>query len=157
MDTINNQVWYSGDWKKQNNPKEPYNGVQIIATANYNPITSPPSPQTLLSVDVEVIDYTKAPNGVSSMVRLYKTGDWYDIPIPENSTESPPVPNADFTITSTDEAHLGKQLQLTVMTSGIYLQVQFRYGLNANSEELGFIMKFDETYIEGQDPIQVPG
>ncbi len=149
MDTTNDSIWYSGDWKQQNNPEVPYNGVKIIATANYSPITSPPSPQTLLSVDVEVIDYTLDPNGVSSTVHLFKTGDWYAIPIPKNIEVSPPEPNTDFTITSTDEAHVDQQLQLAVTTSGIYLQVQFRYGLNTNSEELGFIMKFDETYPEG--------
>ena len=145
MDSTNNQVWYSGDWKQQNNPEVPYNGVQIKATANYSPPTSPPSSQTLLSVDVEVIDYTLNPNGVSSTVHLSKTGTWYGIPIPENNTVSPPEPNLDFTITSTDGAHLDMQLQLAVTTSGIYLHIQFRYGIDGYMEELGFIMKFDET------------
>jgi hypothetical protein len=146
MDTTNDSVWYSGDWKQKNNPEVPYNGIQIIAKANYSQPTSPPTTQTLLSVDVEVVDYTLDPNGVSSTVHLFKTGDWYDIPIPENNEVSPPEPNTDFTITSTDEAHLGKQLQLTITTSGIYLNIQFRYGVHAYNEELGFIMKFDETY-----------
>jgi hypothetical protein len=145
MDSTNNQVWYTGDWKQQNNPQEPYNGVQIKAKANYSPLTSPPSSQTLVSIDVEVVDYTKAPNGVSSTVHLTKTSTWYAIPIAENNGASPPEPNRDFTITSIDGAHVGKQLQLAVTTSGIYLNIQFRYGVQAYSQELGFIMKFDET------------
>jgi hypothetical protein len=148
MDNTNNQVWYSGDWKQQNNPEVPYNGVQIKATSNYSSPTSPPTSQTLVSVAIEVIDYTKSPNGVSSTVHLSKTGIWYGIPIPENNAVSPPQPNDDFTITSTDGVHQGKQLQLTVTSSGIYLNIQFRYGVQANNEELGFIMKFDETYTE---------
>lgn len=156
MDNINNNIWYSGDWKQVNNLQEPYNGIQIKAKANYSPTTSPPSSQVLISVDVEVVDFTKDPKGVSSTVNLSTTDVWYDIPIPENNEVSPPQTNLDFTVISTDEAHLGKLLQLAATTSGIFLNIQFRYGLNANTEELGFIMKIDETYTEGQNPIQIP-
>ena len=150
MDHIIENVWYSGDWKQQNNSQEPYNGVQIKAKANYSPVTSPPTPQTLLSVDVEVIDYTKDTKGVSSTVNLSEMDVWYGIPIPENNEVSPPQFNLDFTIKSISDSHAGKLLQLTTMEDSIYLQIQFSYGdvIFFNSE-LGFIMRIDEIYTEG--------
>lgn len=150
-------VWYSGDWKQQNNNKVPYNGLQIKATANYSLPTSPPSTQNLVSVDIEVVDYTYDPKGVSSHLILTENNTWYDIPIPENTEISPPEPNADFTVRGIDNDSLGK-LQLFVTTSGIYLNIEFSYGPTTNGrEELGFIMKINSTYQEGQDPIQVSG
>lgn len=157
MSTTNKNIWYTGDWKQQNSPKAPYNGVQIRAKANYSAVTSPPTPQKLVSLDLDVVDFTKDPNGVSSNVTIYKTGVWYDIPIPENKLVSPPEPNSDFTVISIDFTSLG-QLQLYTTTTGVYLNIQFRYGLKDKTrEELGFIMKVSEVYHEGQDPIIVSG
>ncbi|MFY0629707.1 MAG: hypothetical protein JXR05_04950 [Flavobacteriaceae bacterium] len=155
MDNKNESVWYSGNWKAQNNSQEPYNGVKIIAKANYSAITSPPTSQKLVSVDIEVVDYTKDPNGVSSSISMSKTGVWYNIPVPDNDEVSPPEPNTNFTITSIDNNNLNELLQLVADTAGIYLNIQFRFGLNAYNEELGYIMKFDETYVDGKNPIQV--
>ncbi|MCX2763687.1 hypothetical protein [Aquimarina muelleri] len=154
---MNNNIWYTGDWKQQNNKEIPYNGVQIRARANYTPVTSPPSSQKLDSVDLEVVDFTKNPEGVSSSIVIYKTGVWFDIPIPENNTVSPPQPNTDFTVMGIDYTGLGK-LQLEATTTGIFLNIQFRYGIQSRSrEELGFIMKISEVYNEGEDPIKVSG
>ncbi|WP_459210839.1 hypothetical protein [Aquimarina rhabdastrellae] len=145
----NDNIWYSGDWKQQNNDRVPYNGVKIEGIGNYSAPTSPPTTQNLVSVDVTVTDYTKDPKGVASIVTLSRTGTWYDIPIPENTHISPPQPNSDFTITDVYLTGLGK-LKLEVTTTGIYLRIQFRYGEeNRTREELGFILKFSETYEQG--------
>lgn len=148
MDNINENVWYSGDWKQQNNSEAPYNGVQIKTKANYSPSTSPPIAQALVSVDVEVIDYTKAPKGVSSTVNLSEMDVWYDIPIPEDNEVSLPESSLDFTIKSISDCHPGKLLQLTTTAEHIYLQIQFSYGdVIFSNSEVGFIMKIDGNYI----------
>jgi hypothetical protein len=155
MNDTKEYIWYTGDWKQQNNAEIPYNGVQIKARANYIPLTSPPTSQKLISVAIEVVDYTNSINGISSNLILYKTGIWYGIPIPENTEVSPPQPNLDFTVIGIDSVSLG-QLQLDNTTAGIYLNIQFRYG-KPSREELGFIMKINETYQDGQDSIKVSG
>ena len=163
MSTTYKNIWYSGDWEQNPNVSEPYNGIQIKAEAEYEPAPAPksppepPTPRKLISLTLDLIDFTMDPEGVSSTVILYKSGIWYDIPIPNNNTVSPPQPNVNFTITNIDLNGLG-QVQLTKVTSGLFLQVQFRYGLEHRTrEEIGFIMAISETYIDGQDPIKVSG
>ncbi|CAL2084876.1 hypothetical protein [Tenacibaculum sp. 190524A02b] len=148
MDNTDKNTWYSGDWKQHNNDTIPYNGVKITATPNYTSPTSPPSKRKLTSVNATITDFTKDPNGVSNTIKLSRTGIWYEITIPDKTNVSPPEPNTDFTITGIYlNGDLGK-LKLNVTTTGIYLQIQFRYGeTNRTREELGFILQFDE-YVE---------
>ncbi len=156
MATTKENTWHTGDWNPHgSNPKVPYNGIKIIATANYGPDASPPVPQKLISVDLEVIDFTYSKSGVSSKVTLIKTGVGYDIPIPEMTTTSPPVPNPEFTVVGIDQDTLGL-VKLDATSGGSYLNIQFRYGIKDNTrEEIGYIMKFDREYKEGENPIHV--
>ncbi len=151
MSDVNECIWYSGDWKKENNVKIPYNGVQIRAKANYSTVTSPPTSQKLVSLTIEVVDYTNSPIGISSVLTLYKKNVWYDIPIPENTEVSPPKPNLDFTVKGMN-SNLGV-LQLLDTTEGTYLDVQFCSGKFHSEEIIGFIMKINEFYGETQDSI----
>lgn len=157
MNNSKEYVWYTGDWKiDSNNLQVPYNGLKIGATAKYSAVTSPPTSQKLVSVDLVVVDYTYNPQGVTSPVLLYKTGVWFDIPIPTKEGVSPPEENKEFTVVGTDSIdELGK-VKLEANSAGIFLNIQFRYGIDTmKREELGFIMKFDETYQDGEDPVQV--
>jgi len=148
-------TWYTGDWKPNNNPTVPYNGLKIVATANYGQLTSPPTSGKLVSVALEIVDYTYDPNGVSSSVMLSNSSTWYDIAIPTDDTVSPPVPNLKFTVEGISNATLGK-VKLDATSSGLYLNIQFRYGPTSRKrEEIGYIMKFQENYQAGQDPIAV--
>lgn len=155
MNSKKEYIWYTGDWKQYNNPEPPYNGVQIKAKAIYTLPTNPPTTQKLVSVAIEVVDYTNDTNGISSALILYKTGIWYDIPIPKITTESASQPNSDFTVLGIDNVGLGK-LQLDSSPIGIYLNIQCRYG-DPSREEIGYIMKIEEIYNEEQDPIIVSG
>ncbi|CAM1342087.1 hypothetical protein [Tenacibaculum amylolyticum] len=138
MNNIDNKIWYSGNWRQKNNDTIPYNGIKIKATPHYN------NSNELDSVTAIVIDFTKVPDGVSSTVQLSTTGTWYDISIPMDDSTEPPQPNNDFTVIGIDSADdLGK-LQLYLTTTGVYLRVQFQYGLkHARHQELGFILQFD--------------
>ncbi len=164
MNNTKSKTWYSGDWKKHNNEQIPYNGVKITATATYSLPTKPPFPQKLVSVDAVIVDYTKDANGVSSEVKLTKTGLSYDISIPEKKSVSPKhptkhilIPNANFTIANIHTSGLGK-LQLDVVSTGICLYIQFSYGETNNSKtEVGFIFEFNETYLKGEDAAKVAG
>lgn len=140
MDNTKNNIWYSGDWKLHNNNTIPYNGIKIEATADYN------NSNNLDTVTAIVTDYTLVPNGISSTVQLSRAGTWYDITIPINETTEPPQPNTDFTVKGIDlNDSLGK-LQLYMTATGVYLRVQFRYGLEHRTrEELGFILQFDTS------------
>ncbi|KQB42572.1 hypothetical protein [Flavobacterium aquidurense] len=150
MNELDKKSWYSGDWTPINNLQVPYNGLIISATPNYGPSTSPPTPQKLTAILIDVVDYTYDPNGVSSQLTLTK-GGWNDIPIPEDNSVSPPQPNFKFTVSGTGNSDYG-QIQLTTTSQGIYLNIQFCYGPeNKKREELGFIMKFLETYTPGGD------
>lgn len=152
MDISNKSEWYSGDWRYQNNSRVPYNGIKIVATANYGPVTSPPSSkQQLISVGIEIVDFTFDPEGVSSSVTLFKTGSWYNIPIPADYSLSPPMPNANFTIDYTVTSGLGR-LKLDSIRDAIYINVEFSYGMpSRNREVAGYIMRFDRVY-EKEDP-----
>lgn len=157
MENSNTDIWYSGDWKPVNSPVAPYNGVTISATANYSPVTSPPVSRSLVSVDVVVTDYTCNAAGVSSPVSLYKSGITYYIPIPVDDTVSPPHPNEQFTVSGVEGIGFG-QLSLDSNSGGLYLNIQFSYGMGLNKrEELGYIMKFELTYTEGVQIIRVEG
>ena len=148
-------TWYTGDWKPNNNPTVPYNGLKIVATPNYGPLTSPPTPGKLVSVALEVVDYTYDPNGVSSLVTLSNTSSWYSIEIPEDTSVSPPAPNLKFTVQGAGSTILG-QVKLDAVSSGIYLNIQFCYGPTSRQrEEIGYIMKFSETTQAGTDPVTV--
>ncbi len=149
MQSTKEYQWFSRHWNQQNNSQVPYNGVQINAIANYGYVSTPPTAQNLVSVAIEVIDYTYDPNGVVSSLTLHKTDTWYDIPIPENTEISPPEPNADFTVESIGGESLG-QIKLQVTVTGTYINVQFQYGLfNRAETETGFIMNIEETFDEG--------
>lgn len=139
MTNPNDILWYSGDWKPINNPEIPYNGIKIEATPEYTPKTNQSTKQELVSVEVNVTDFTKVPKGVSSTITLDKIRTWYDIPIPD------PNPNKDFTVTGIYlDGNPGKLELFKTNTDDVYLRIQFRYGLEHMSrEELGFILKFD--------------
>lgn len=154
MNELNTKIWYSGDWKPINNLQVPFNGLKICATTNYGPATSPPTAQKLLSVLIEIVDYTKDENGVSSQLTL-STGGWNNIPIPRDTSLSPPGPNPKFTVSGVNNSDLG-QIQLETTSSGIFLNIQFCYGaIDKKREELGFIMKFSETYTQGDDTVLI--
>lgn len=156
MSNSTENTWYSGSWNENgNNSEVPYNGLKIAATAKYSLPTSPPSLQILVSVNLDVVDYTYDPNGVSSTLTLPKSNIWYGIPIPEDDNVSPPIPNIKFTVTDIENINLGK-VRLDSNPSGTFLNIQFSFGPDhRKQEEIGYIMKFDQTYTEGQDPIQV--
>lgn len=140
------QFWHSGEWKEQNNDKIPYNGIEIKAKSNYEADEKTPSVYKLTSVEVTVSDYTKNPKGVSSIVNLSRTGVWYDIPIPKNTSVLPPQPDTDFTLRGIYLGSLGK-LQLQSNSVGYYLRIQFCYGLEGQRrEELGFAIVFSKIY-----------
>ena len=144
MNNSKESVWHSGDWNYSGNYNHiPYNGVKIVTTANYAPSSS--SIQKLVSVTVEVIDYTYDILGVSSKIESLKTGVWTDIPIPINNETIPPELNSEFTIISTNNIGLGK-LKLEVTTGGIFLNINFRYGITGKKrDEIGYILKIEET------------
>jgi hypothetical protein len=158
MESLDQGVWYTGDWKSGgNNPNVPYNGLKIIATANYGNQTSPSIPAKLTSAELNVVDYTFDSNGVSSTVTIYKMGTPYDIPIPENTAISPPQPNLQFTVAGVGSDTLGK-VKLDVNPGGTYLSIQFSYGLTGRKRgEIGYIMKFAETKQPEQDSIEAEG
>ena len=157
MDNTKEYLWYTGDWKNTNSRQVPYNGVMIRASANYGLPTSPPSARKLVSVDLEVVDYTYNTEGVSSKVELDKTNLWYDIPIPEITESSPTEPNSEFTVKDIYNTGLGK-LKLDANTTGIFLNIQFRYGvMHQTREELGYIMKIHGTFNENENSIDVSG
>ncbi|KIX21465.1 hypothetical protein SY27_07075 [Flavobacterium sp. 316] len=158
MDDLNEKTWYSGDWNTgKDNNTPPYNGIKITAKANYNVPVDESSTQSLTSVDLEIADYTYDINGVSSYVSLSEANTWYTIPIPENTNVSPSEPNSNFTITGIDTTKLGN-VELNSNVAGLFVNIEFKYGAeNEKREELGFIMKIEETYIEGTDSIIVNG
>ncbi|OXA87296.1 hypothetical protein [Flavobacterium hercynium] len=144
MNYSKESVWYSGDWKNRGNHDHiPYNGIKISTTANY--ATSSSSVQKLVSVAVEVIDYTYDILGVSSKIAPLKPGIWTDIPIPMNNETLPPELNSEFTIIGTDNIGLGK-LKLEVMKGGMFLNIKFRYGITGKKrDEIGYILHIEET------------
>lgn len=140
MSNSNNYTWHSGDWNAAgNNPQPPYNGLQISAVANYS---SPPS-VALLSVDVMFTDFTYDPNGVSSTVTLFQPGSWQPIPIPVNDKALPQEPDPNFTVCGNLPSEPG-MIRLDPQLSGLFLNVQFRYGVkDFLREEIGYILKID--------------
>lgn len=150
MNELDKQSWYSGEWTAVNNPQVPYNGLVVFATPNYGPETSPPTPQQLISVLIEVVDYTYDPNGVSSQLTLTKSG-WTAIPIPDDNSLSPPEPNLKFTVAGIQDSGLG-QIRLDTAFSGIYLNIQFKHGVIGHQrEEIGYIMRFFSTYPQNDE------
>lgn len=132
------QTWYSGDWKSKNNVQAPYNGVKIIAESNYD------NAKKLVDVTVTFIDFTMNDQGISSTVILDKVNAWYTIPIPEKKGIKPTEPNNDFTITNIYYSDK-EEVRLESNDSGIFLRIQFIYGLPYQKrEELGFILRIDE-------------
>ncbi len=187
MKNSKDHIWYTGDWKSKMNDQAPYNGLQIKATAKYSEPTVPPSTQNLMSVELDIIDFTKDKEGVSSKVKIKKVGSWHDILIPEKKkgtdketdkktdkkTDKEAVketdeetdevtekqigkqPNLDFTVVGINNNTLG-QVKLDHNSNGIYLNIQFRYGLTGRKrEEIGYVMKFDSIYNDKHDPIEV--
>lgn len=132
-------IWHSGDWRKNANPEAPYNGIEIKVRPNY----APTSPFNLSTVDVKVIDYTYNPKGIESEVTLIKKDEWYPIPIPEIKEEGLSKSNHEFTVKGIYNIEDNGLLKLENTTTGIYLNIQFRYGMS-HGEELGFIMRIDE-------------
>ncbi|MCY1479370.1 hypothetical protein D3C87_70410 [compost metagenome] len=152
MENIEESTWYTGDWRPDgNNSQAPYNGLKIVATANYSEKTNPPTARKLVSVDLEVVDYTYNPNGVSSSLQLTKPAVWYPIPIPTDTTVSPPEPNMQFTVVGIGGNALGN-VKLDDTPRGSYLNIQFSYGPTSRKrEEIGYIMRFpnqDDTIEE---------
>lgn len=132
------QTWYSGDWRSKNNVQAPYNGVKIIAESNYD------NAKKLVDVTVTFIDFTMNNQGISSAVILDKVNTWYTIPIPERKGVEPIETNDDFTITQIQQ-NTQEEVRLENNDSGIFLRIQFRYGLpHQKREELGFILRIDE-------------
>ena len=82
MDYTSPQTWHSADWRQQNAPKIPYNGLEITTTPIYS------DDGKLIALSVEVIDFTKNPNGVTSTIDELSFDDETDIPIPKLSSES---------------------------------------------------------------------
>lgn len=179
MKNSKDYIWYTGDWKSKMNDQAPYNGLQIKAKANYSVPTVPPSTQNLMSVELDIIDFTKDKEGVTSKVKINKVGSWYDILIPEKKkvtdketdkktdketdkeieevTEKQigKQPNLDFTVVGIHNNTLG-QVKLDHNPNGIYLNIQFRYGLTGRKrEEIGYVMKFDSILNDKHDPIEV--
>ena len=143
MENVEESTWYTGDWRFDgNNLQAPYNGLKIVATANYSEKTNPPTARKLVSVDLEVVDYTYNPNGVSSSLQLTKSTVWYPIPIPADTTVSPTEPNMEFTVVGIGGNTLGS-VRLDVTPRGSYLNIQFAYGPTSRKrEEIGYIMRF---------------
>lgn len=139
MNDAQQNTWYTGDWDpKGNNLQAPYNGVKIVAMANYAQQKDSQISGDLASVDLQIVDYTYDPDGVSSAVQLTKSTAWYDIP----------VPNQDFSIAGLNNNTLGL-VKLDVMPSGIFLSIQFSYGLIAGRrEEMGYIMRFSNQAVD---------
>lgn len=133
-------IWHSGDWRNNANTEAPYNGIEIKVNANY----APTSPFNLTSVAVKVIDYTNNPDGIESDVILVKKDEWYPIPIPEIKDETSSKANPEFTVKGIYSLEDNGLLRLDNTTTGIYLNIQFRYGI-LNGEELGFITKIEEV------------
>lgn len=133
MEKTQTNTWYTGDWNPYgNNPDVPYNGIKIVATANYARQTNSQISGDLVSIDLQIVDYTNDPNGISSDFQLTKSAMWYDIPIPTKN----------FTVTGVNGTGLGL-VKLDVMSSGIFLNIQFSYGIvNRKREEMGYIMRF---------------
>jgi hypothetical protein len=131
-------IWHSGNWNynlNDNDKKLANNGIKIIANANYISSARLIDTQKLVSVFVEVIDYSCNTNGVSCKTELLKPSTWYDIQIPEK--------NEEFTLVGIEKG-LGK-VKLDVNTAGVYLEIQFKFGLAGSTKnELGYIMKFEE-------------
>ncbi len=131
------QTWYSGDWKSKNNEQAPYNGVKIIAESNYD------NAKKLVDVTVTFIDFTMNDQGISSTVILDKINTWYSIPIPEKKGVKPTRVNDGFTITQIQQN--GQEVRLESNDSGIFLVIQFTYGLpHQKREEIGFILRINE-------------
>lgn len=154
MENVEESTWYTGDWRPDgNNTQVPYNGLKIVATANYSEKTNPPTARKLVSVDLEVVDYTYNPNGVSSSLQLTKSAVWYAIPIPPDTTVSPPEPNMQFTVVGVGGNPLG-HIRLDVTPVGSFVNIQFSYGPTSRKrEEIGYIMRFPNQ----DDTIQVEG
>lgn len=133
-------IWHSGDWRNNANTEAPYNGIEIRIKANYAAL----SPFNLSTVDVKIIDYTYTPDGVESDIILTKRDEWYTIPIPEIKDETVSKANPEFTVKGIFNLEDNGLLKLENTTTGIYLNIQFRYGI-LNGEELGFIARIEEV------------
>lgn len=149
---IEQKVWHTGDWITGGRPHAPYNGVAIAATAFYRRTAKQ---RLLVSVDLEITDYTRRKQGVVSKLKLERTGAWYEIPVPVllPVTKLNQQSDPDFTVTGNGTYQPGK-VRLDATSDGMYLNVLFRYGLpHAMREELGYIMKISKTY--RKDAIEV--
>nr|WP_294862292.1 hypothetical protein [uncultured Fluviicola sp.] len=137
MNNTQEQTWYSGDWNRSgNNVNPPYNGLKILAVSIYETNENPTTVGKLISIDLTVTDFTYDPAGLSSTFTISKTGMWSEIPIPTDN-------NSRFTVASINNDGPGI-VRLDVMPSGIFLNIQFQYGIkNMTREVIGYIMRFD--------------
>lgn len=127
------KTWYSGNWKSSNRKKPPYNGIKIQGTPTYD------QDNKFLSAKVSFFDYTYDPDGLQSDIdELTPEQGWTAIPMPPYSPPSPSDPpnQESFTING--------HVELVSQPSGMYLRIRLHFGIMAH-EELGFIMKFDQT------------
>lgn len=136
MSNTKEQVWYSGDWKTSgSNLYPPYNGLKILAVSTYETTENPLIKGKLMSIDLTITDFTYDVNGISSTFTVSKTGMWYEIPFPMND-------NKKFTVSSVNGGGPGV-VRIVEEPSGIFLFIQFRYGLESmKREEIGYIMRF---------------
>lgn len=145
MEYSKEYIWHSGDWNRNsNNQQVPYNGVKITANAYYAASSRSPKIQKLVSVSVEVIDYTYNADGAAVKIEVLKEGLWYDI-IPENDKISSSESYPEFTIKGLNDG-LGR-LRLETTTAGVFLNIQFKYGEHER-KVMGYIMKIQEAYYE---------
>jgi hypothetical protein len=151
-------TWYTGDWKTYPIATQaPYNGVAITAVAHYNNPGVPGAVQQLVSVDLQIVDYTNEKEGAATSLNLSLMDTWYAIPPPDAAVpvtdptlQVPAIPDpAAVTV-------LSGKVKLDTTSNGMYLNVEFCYGITGRVRgELGYIMKIDRVFQDGQDPIRV--
>lgn len=129
----NTHVWHSGDWRLKPYQKPPYNGIEISAKPIYS------KNDEFISVEVVFTDFTLSETGLSSTIpELQIQEKWVPIPEVVLTSSSPEEIDPDFTIKGS--------VALSREPTGIYMQIQLRYGLeHSQREELGFILRFDSV------------
>ena len=102
--------WYSGDWTKEPNKTEPYNGVEITSEPTYD------DKGLLTAVSLKINDFTKSETGAEEPV-VFPTL------LPENPVEF--EPKGDFTCEGSVELR-----KVTALPESLLIYSQgFSYGL----------------------------
>lgn len=113
------QQWYSGDWLLKNADSEPYNGISITATPNYQN-------DLFTGVKISINDFTKSSKGKI------------------NSIDSLTCVMGDKTVTSSGDFTVNGWIKLESKGSKVYLRIRLSYGLkDFTHNEVGYIMAFD--------------